>query len=177
MTSGRRATDGYRDVMAPSGRAIERVGFDRFAFGSVQVGRKGASQQRGTDSAGDVLVVGAIAWPEMPIDWLALSSRRGPDYLELDVGEPPVVDPDLAERFIIDTDVDDVTDLLDEEVGSWIISTDDRVGPIYVVLDGPDPDEAHTPTLFIARLELEGPDMLDLGELAREALAAFTSRG
>ncbi len=162
--------------MAVGGRAIDRVGFDRFVFDTIRERHGGASEQRGVDGAGEALLVGSIAWPSMPIDWLALSSRRGPDHLELDVGDPPDVDPDLAERFIIDTDVDDLTDLLDEEVGSWLIATDNRVGPIYVVLDGPDPEEDHTPTLFVACPEPDDFGTVDVADLALEALTMLTQR-
>jgi hypothetical protein len=110
----------------------------------------------------------------MPTDWLAMSSRRGTDHLSLEVDEPPVVDPDLAEGFIIDSDDDDLTGLLHEEIGSWIIRTDQRLGPIHLVLDGPDPDEDHMPTLFVARIEPDHPDDVDVRDLAIAARFAFT---
>lgn len=166
----------YGDEMSTkegSARPIERVGFDRFSFDAPDVRGDGAVCQRGINSGGMVVVVGSVAWPEMPTDWLAMSSRRGDDLLDLDVDVVPVVDPDLAERFVIDSDDDDLTGLLDETVGTWLITTDDDIGPIHFVLDGPDPDDDATPTLFIALIERDGNDHVDVRDLARSARAIF----
>jgi hypothetical protein len=156
-----------------SAHAIERVGFDRFTFDDPTRSRSdGAMLHRGVDLTGTVLVVGSIPWPKMPIDWLALSPRRGEDFLELDVEDPPIVDPDLAERFIIDADDDDLTGLLDESVTSWILRTDVEIGPLYLVLDGPDPEQDHPSTIYVARVENDN-DSVDMCEVAAEARDVF----
>jgi hypothetical protein len=158
-----------------SAHAIDRIGFDRFTFDAPTRSRAdGATLQRGVDLTGIVLVVGSVPWRNMPIDWLALSPRRSDDFLELDidVDEAPIVDPDLAERFIIDADDDDLTDLLDESVVSWILRTDADIGPLYLVLDGPDPDQAHPSTIYVARVagDDESVDMRDIAVDARDVL-------
>ncbi len=172
-----RPTSGdYGDRMHEKGRtlrSIDRVGFDRFVFERPVADRRdGAVLHRGMDSDGTVLVVGSVAWPDMPTDWLAMSSRRGDDLLDLDIEGFPVVDPDLAERFLIDSDEDDLTGLLDETAGNWLMTTDDRHGPIHVILDGPDPDDDGTPTLYIALIEGDG-EGVDVCDLATSALQAF----
>jgi hypothetical protein len=153
-----------------SARSIERVGFDRFVFDAPTRSRSdGSCLQRGVDVSGTALEVGSIPWPAMPIEWLALSPRRGENLLEIDTedDDQAIVDPDLAERFIIDTDLDDLTEVLNESTVNWILQTDAEVGPLYLVLDGPDPDEDHVSTIYIARVD-RGDGSIDMRELAVE---------
>lgn len=161
---------------SPAVRTIHHVGFDGFSFDDQVIRRPdGAAVQRGVGSDGTMLAVGAMRWPDMPIDWLALSSRRSPDLLALDDSDSPAVGNDrVNERFRVDTDDEGTAQrLLDAPVCRWLIATDDGFGPIHVVLDGPDAEEPHVPTIYVAREVVDDQELVDTLDLAVAALHEF----
>lgn len=170
---------------------VDDVGFDRFDFGLHAIQRHdGAVVQLGAGPDGRSLAVASIAWPDMPLSWMALSSRRSDRHLDLDdTASTPVGNDAVNDRFVIDVDDDDVDAarrLLDAAACRWLVATDDGFGPVEIILDGPDDQPGdrpvtgqpggNEPAIYVAREVIDADEMLATLDLAAEALTQFDRR-
>jgi len=180
-------------------RLVTSVAFDQFVFDERGItSADGASLVRGTGADGTVIAVGSMPWPGMPIEWVAVQSRRSTDLLGLAGDEmPPVGHRTFDERFAIDADdVSLFRKLFRTSLRDWLVDFDDDHGPLIVIFDGtadetgghrrratdppiddnaPD-DPSLVPTVFVARIVSDEDAIaptLDLtGELTARVRAA-----
>lgn len=122
-------------------RLVESVAFDQFVFDERALTRQdGGAVVRGTDATGTVLAVGSMPWPDMPVEWTALQSRRAQDLLGLEGDEmEPVGHNVFDDAFSVDADdVSTFRRLFRTSLREWLVRFDEEHGPLIVLFDGPD---------------------------------------
>jgi hypothetical protein len=62
---------------------------------------------------------------------------------------------------------------MDAPVCRWLLVTDDGFGPMHLVFDGPDDDEPHPPTIYLAREVIDDHELIGTLELVAEAREEF----
>lgn len=150
-TAGRtdRRKSGVRAVDTASlTRSVTSVAFDQFVFDERALTRAdGATLLRGAGADGTVLAVAFLPWPDMPVDWAALQSRRAPDLLSLAGDEmEPVGHRNFDERFAVDADdVSLFRRVFRTSLRDWLVDFDDAHGPLVILFEGPEPPAAPTP--------------------------------
>jgi hypothetical protein len=120
-------------------RLVTAVAFDQFVFDDKGVTKTGGSSLvRGTGSAGTAIAVGSVPWPGMPIEWIALQSRRATDLLGLAGDEMDAVGHNrFDDRFAVDADdVSRFRMLFRTSLRDWLVDFDDTHGPLIVIFDG-----------------------------------------
>lgn len=145
---GRGRNKPYAVDTASLPRLVTAVAFDQFVFDERGAAKaSGATVVRGTTLGGPVIAVGSVTWPEMPIEWIALQSRRSPDLLGLAGDEmEPAGHRTFDERFAVDADdVSLFRKLFRTSLREWLVEFDDAHGPLIVIFDGSADTSAGTP--------------------------------
>ncbi len=149
------------------------MAFDGFIFGhdvlcnDPKSGADRGALERGRRADGVTLAVGSLPWRPMPVPWIAVQSKRGENYLDLDriadasgsdSGSRLVGHSRFDETFDLDADddgMDRVRELLTDEVCDWAVAADEQYGPLVVVFDGAEPESHDSPehgaTVYLAR--------------------------
>ncbi len=120
-------------------RPVSAVAFDQFVFdGRGLATEAGSCLVRGTSPDGTAIAVGSTPWPGMPIEWVAIQSRRSADLLGLgDDALPPVGHHRFDGRFAIDADdVSRFRKRFRTSLREWLVDFDDAHGPLIVIFDG-----------------------------------------
>ncbi len=169
-------------------RVVKAVAFDQYVIDARGLQRgDGAVVLRGTGSDGTVLAVAAVPWPEMPVDWVAMQSRRAPDLLGLAGDEmEPVGHRNFDDRFAVDADdVSEFRRVFRTSLRDWFVSFDDDHGPLVVVFEAPepavpvprrratdpppeDPPDDDDPLVFLARLVTDDDAVVETLTVASE---------
>lgn len=180
-------------------RPVTEVAFDQFVIDAKGLlAADGSALIRGTAPDGSHVAVGSTPWPGMPIEWVALQSRRAPDVLGLDGDEmAPAGHRRFDQRFAVDADdVSAFRKLFRTTLRDWLVDFDDAHGPLIVIFDGPpdlatprrrtsdppadDPpatddadgfDPASVPTVFLARVVDDDAQVVETLALAAELAA------
>ncbi len=180
---------------------LTSVAFDQFVFDERGILKSdGSGLAFGTRPDGTAIAVASALWPGMPIEWIALQSRRAPDLLGLAGDEmAPVGHRSFDERFAVDAD--DVSLFRKQfrtSLRDWLVEFDDAHGPLIVIFDGssdraaaprrragdqpaaggsPDDDPADAPAVFVARVVTDNtaviPTLGLVAELTASVQAAF----
>ncbi len=168
-------------------RIVSDVAFDQFVFDDRGLtDRSGATVVRGSNPDGTVLAVGSMPWPDLPVGWVALQSRRAPDLLALAGDEmEPVGHRNFDDRFAVDADdVSLFRKRFRTSLRDWLVEFDDEHGPLIVIFDGADADGAETPRrratdpaedapvaercVFVARIVNDDPAAIATLDVTRE---------
>lgn len=153
------------------------MAFDRFVFDEVGLARQDGTVVAGGASGDLTIAVGAVAWADVPIEWLAVTARRGPDLLGIYEEMEPVGHRPFDERFAVDADDPTaVRRFLKTSLREWLLDLDDDVGPLTIVLAGPEPfvgrratdyvDPVAQPALYVARPIEDDVGLADTLEVA-----------
>lgn len=168
-------------------RTVADVAFDDFLFGhgvlcnEAEDGDRGALE-RGIRVDGVTLAVGSMPWRDMPVDWIAVQSKRGPDLLDLarEKSNEPIGHQRFDNRFVVDADeIDVVRGVLTDELCDWAVDADDKYGPLIVLFDGAEDethdDPAHGSAVFVAREVADDDEFVATLDITIELVTAIRS--
>lgn len=118
-------------------RGIADVAFDEFIFDADALVDGTTMLEYGVDRSGTCLAVASVQWTDMPVEWIALQSRNGPNFLGIGEEMEPVGHQSFDDAYAVDADdPSEVRRLFRTSLREWLVEFDTAHGPLIIIFDG-----------------------------------------